>query len=39
MNVLLQWVQRLIVENSRNGVLDIPAPILSRVFQDYDSGL
>lgn len=37
-NVLLQWIQRLVVESSRNGVLDIAPPILSRVFQELSLG-
>jgi len=38
-NVVLQWVQRLVVENSRNHVLDIAPPILSRVFQEFSIGI
>mmetsp|Transcript_109623 Transcript_109623/g.306528 ORF Transcript_109623/g.306528 Transcript_109623/m.306528 type:complete len:520 (-) Transcript_109623:528-2087(-) len=37
-NVLLQWVQRLIVEGWRTSVIDIPAPILTRVFQEFSIG-
>lgn len=37
--VTLQWVQRLVVENSRTGVIDIQAPILSRVFQEFSIGI
>lgn len=31
--------RRLVVENSRSGVLDIAAPILSRVFQELSIGI
>jgi len=37
--VVLQWVQRLIVENMTSGVIQIPAPILSRVFQELSRGV
>lgn len=37
--VALQWIQRLVVENSRNGVLDVSGPILSRVFQEFSIGI
>mmetsp|Transcript_106527 Transcript_106527/g.306301 ORF Transcript_106527/g.306301 Transcript_106527/m.306301 type:complete len:550 (+) Transcript_106527:86-1735(+) len=37
--VVLQWIQRLIVENNRNGTIDIAAPILSRVFQEFSIGI
>lgn len=33
-NVLLQWVQRLVVDSARAGVIDIPTPILTRAFQE-----
>eukprot|EP00928_Gymnodinium_smaydae_P005817 TRINITY_DN11999_c1_g2_i1.p1 TRINITY_DN11999_c1_g2~~TRINITY_DN11999_c1_g2_i1.p1 ORF type:complete len:477 (+),score=61.45 TRINITY_DN11999_c1_g2_i1:118-1548(+) len=36
--IVLQWVQRLIVINSKNGVLDAAPPILSRVFQELSRG-
>lgn len=38
MNVVLQWVQRLVVERSRCETIDVPAPILSRVFQEFSVG-
>mmetsp|Transcript_116107 Transcript_116107/g.335322 ORF Transcript_116107/g.335322 Transcript_116107/m.335322 type:complete len:591 (+) Transcript_116107:118-1890(+) len=37
--VSLQWIQRLVVENSRTGVVDISAPVLSRVFQEFSIGI
>jgi len=37
--IILQWVQRLIVEAARGGVLEIPPPILSRVFQELSRGI
>lgn len=36
--VVLQWIQRLIVDHSRNGVLDIAPPILTRAFQELTIG-
>jgi len=37
--VALQWIQRLVVENARTGVIDIAPPILSRVFQEFSIGI
>eukprot|EP00929_Paragymnodinium_shiwhaense_P013289 TRINITY_DN121154_c0_g1_i1.p1 TRINITY_DN121154_c0_g1~~TRINITY_DN121154_c0_g1_i1.p1 ORF type:complete len:538 (-),score=47.60 TRINITY_DN121154_c0_g1_i1:192-1805(-) len=37
--VIMNWVQRLIVQNYYDGVLAIPAPILSRVFQELSNGM
>jgi len=37
--VLLQWIQRLIVDNMASGVLSIPAPVISRVFQELSRGI
>ncbi|CAE7650353.1 unnamed protein product, partial [Symbiodinium sp. CCMP2456] len=37
--VVLQWIQRLIVENHKNGVVPVAPPILSRVFQEYSRGI
>eukprot|EP00929_Paragymnodinium_shiwhaense_P089659 TRINITY_DN4980_c0_g1_i1.p1 TRINITY_DN4980_c0_g1~~TRINITY_DN4980_c0_g1_i1.p1 ORF type:complete len:498 (+),score=86.94 TRINITY_DN4980_c0_g1_i1:71-1564(+) len=37
--VLLNWVQRALVQNYHNGVLAIPPPILSRVFQELGNGI
>eukprot|EP00929_Paragymnodinium_shiwhaense_P112018 TRINITY_DN8026_c0_g1_i1.p1 TRINITY_DN8026_c0_g1~~TRINITY_DN8026_c0_g1_i1.p1 ORF type:complete len:651 (+),score=93.66 TRINITY_DN8026_c0_g1_i1:245-1954(+) len=34
-----QWIQQLIVENIATGVLSIPPPILSRVFQELANGM
>lgn len=39
MTIVLQWVQQLIVEQYRSGTLDIPAPILSRAFQELSRGV
>lgn len=36
--VVLQWIQRLIVDAMNNGVLPIPPPILSRSFQELSRG-
>lgn len=37
--IILQWMQRLIVANLDKGVITIPAPILSRVFQELGTGI
>merc|ERR1712113_721717 len=37
--LVFAWIQLLIVENISNGVLAIPAPILSRAFQEIASGM
>lgn len=37
--VILQWIQRLIMQNCDSGVLAVPAPILSRVFQELSNGM
>lgn len=37
--IILQWIQRLIMENMSNGVATVPAPILSRVFQELAQGI
>lgn len=36
--VVLQWIQRLVVEQSRIGVVDIAPPILTRAFQELTIG-
>lgn len=38
-NVLLQWVQRLVVDSARAGVIDIPTPILTCAFQELSIGI
>lgn len=37
--VILQWVQRLIVQNTELGVITVPPPILSRVYQELSRGI
>lgn len=37
--LVFQWIQQLIVENINTGVLSIPPPILSRVFQELANGM
>eukprot|EP00928_Gymnodinium_smaydae_P055269 TRINITY_DN3885_c0_g1_i1.p1 TRINITY_DN3885_c0_g1~~TRINITY_DN3885_c0_g1_i1.p1 ORF type:complete len:497 (-),score=62.70 TRINITY_DN3885_c0_g1_i1:188-1621(-) len=37
--IVMQWVQRLIVQGQRSGIIDIAPPILSRVFEGLDQGL
>merc|ERR1719282_1163311 len=37
--LVCQWIQQLIVENIDSGVLVIPAPILSRAFQELANGM
>ncbi|CAE6968191.1 unnamed protein product [Symbiodinium sp. CCMP2592] len=37
--VLVQWVQQLIIESHDAGVVDVPPPILSRAFQELSRGI
>jgi len=37
--LIFQWIQQLIVENIGTGVLSIPAPILTRSFQELAVGM
>lgn len=37
--LIFQWIQSLIVDNISTGVLSIPAPILSRSFQEIANGM
>lgn len=37
-DAILQWIRRLIVENMRTGVIPVPPPILTRVFQELSRG-
>lgn len=37
--VIMQWIQRLIVDNTASGVIPIAPPILSRVFQELSQGI
>lgn len=37
--IIMQWIQRLIVNNMGNGVLPIPPPVISRVFQELSRGI
>lgn len=37
--IIMQWIQRLIVDNMQNGVLPIPPPVISRVFQELSRGI
>eukprot|EP00928_Gymnodinium_smaydae_P096764 TRINITY_DN8612_c0_g1_i3.p1 TRINITY_DN8612_c0_g1~~TRINITY_DN8612_c0_g1_i3.p1 ORF type:complete len:655 (-),score=86.96 TRINITY_DN8612_c0_g1_i3:152-2026(-) len=37
--VLVQWIQRLTVKNMEEGILAVPAPVVSRVFQELGRGM
>jgi len=37
--IVFQWILRLIVKNMRLGVIDVPPPILSRSFAEVSAGL
>jgi len=37
--LVFQWIQQLVVENFKAGVLTIPPPILSRSFQEIANGM
>jgi len=39
MTVVLNWIKVYTLENFNNGVLAVPAPILTRVFQELGAGL
>lgn len=39
LELIFQWIQQFIVENMKNGILTIPPPILSRAFQELNSGM
>merc|ERR1719277_1643640 len=39
LEVVLQWIQRLIVENAESGIVSVAPPILSRVFQELSNGI
>lgn len=38
-DLVFQWLQSVIVEGQQAGVVAVPAPILSRVFQELNSGI
>ncbi|CAK0790395.1 unnamed protein product [Prorocentrum cordatum] len=37
--LIFQWIQQLVVENIKIGVMSIPPPILTRSFQEMASGM
>eukprot|EP00929_Paragymnodinium_shiwhaense_P041947 TRINITY_DN21788_c0_g2_i1.p1 TRINITY_DN21788_c0_g2~~TRINITY_DN21788_c0_g2_i1.p1 ORF type:complete len:491 (-),score=84.58 TRINITY_DN21788_c0_g2_i1:262-1734(-) len=37
--LLIQWVQRLVVTQVENGVISAPPPITSRIFQELSNGI
>mmetsp|Transcript_27758 Transcript_27758/g.61276 ORF Transcript_27758/g.61276 Transcript_27758/m.61276 type:complete len:540 (+) Transcript_27758:49-1668(+) len=37
--LIFQWIQALVVENQKNGVLSISPPILARPFQEMGEGI
>merc|ERR1712048_1326913 len=37
--IVLQWIKVLVVEVMDEGLLNVPAPILTRVFQELGAGL
>lgn len=39
LEVVFQWVQNVVLDNVSTGVLGMPAPALSRVFQELGSGI
>lgn len=38
-DVLLQWIRRLVVQSMSRGVIPVPPPILTRVFQELSRGI
>eukprot|EP00928_Gymnodinium_smaydae_P003227 TRINITY_DN11153_c0_g1_i1.p1 TRINITY_DN11153_c0_g1~~TRINITY_DN11153_c0_g1_i1.p1 ORF type:complete len:346 (+),score=35.03 TRINITY_DN11153_c0_g1_i1:75-1112(+) len=39
LEIIMQWVQKLIVDKHRSKVINIDPPILSRVFQELSNGM
>eukprot|EP00927_Polykrikos_kofoidii_P030534 TRINITY_DN26258_c0_g1_i1.p1 TRINITY_DN26258_c0_g1~~TRINITY_DN26258_c0_g1_i1.p1 ORF type:complete len:575 (+),score=89.72 TRINITY_DN26258_c0_g1_i1:87-1811(+) len=37
--VIMQWIQRLIIDMASDGVITVAPPILSRVFQELSNGI
>lgn len=37
--VIMQWIQKLIYENSKTGVIDAPPPIMTRAFAELAQGM
>jgi len=37
--IITQWIQRLIVDKTRGGIVKVPAPILTRSFQDLSRSI
>ena len=37
--ILIQWIQKIVIKNMANGVITAPAPLLSRAFQELSSGV
>jgi predicted membrane chloride channel (bestrophin family) len=37
--IIMQWIQRLVIDNIRSGVIDVAPPIVSRVFQEFSLGI
>lgn len=37
--IILQWIQRSMVDHAQTGVLPVAPPILSRAFQEYSRGI
>lgn len=37
--IVMQWIQRLVVDNVRTNTIDIAPPIVSRVFQEFSLGI
>mmetsp|Transcript_58776 Transcript_58776/g.140089 ORF Transcript_58776/g.140089 Transcript_58776/m.140089 type:complete len:611 (-) Transcript_58776:187-2019(-) len=38
-SVVMHWIQRLVIKSMREGLLDVPPAVLSRVFQELSSGV
>merc|ERR1719326_740621 len=37
--IVFQWIQRLILEGMKDGMIPTPAPIVSRTFQELNAGM
>jgi len=38
-DLVYQWVQNLVVQGERSGILAVPAPILARAFAELNAGI
>ena len=39
MDVVFQWIQCLVTQNLDSGLIPVPAPIVTRVYQEMSQGM